>query len=147
MATNNESILTEMKKVLGVGESVEVFDADIRMHINSAFGTLHQLGVGPSGGFEVTDDSQTWADVLLTDLPLNPVKSYIYLRVKLLFDPPANSWNTVAIKEQLEELTWRISEAREAAIPVPERIPTWMDEEELAWWRSWHGNSLDGGVI
>lgn len=145
MATNDESILTEIKKALNVAEDVDIFDTDIRMHINSALGTLHQLGIGPVGGFEVVDETQTWSDFLLTDLPLNPVKSYIYLRVRLIFDPPANSWTIVAMKEQIEQLEWRINEAREATIPVPVRVPTWIDEDELSWWHSWH--YLDGGVV
>ena len=137
MGTYDESILNETKAVLGVAEDVTIFDPDIRMHLNSALGTLNQLGIGPEGGFEVTGVTETWADFLLTDLKLSPVKSYVHLRVKLLFDPPANSWVTVAIKEQIEQLEWRLSEVREDTIPVPADP---VEDEELLYW-------LDGGVV
>jgi len=137
MSTFDESILTETKKVLGVAEDVTVFDTDIRMHINSALGTLNQLGIGPEGGFEVIDTTQVWADLLLTDLKLSPVKSYVHLRVKMLFDPPPNSWATTAMKDQIEQLEWRLNEVREDAIPIPDPPP---EDEELQYW-------LDGGTI
>jgi len=137
MGTYDESIFIETKKVLGVAEDVTAFDPDIRMHINSAIATLTQLGIGPEGGFEVVDETETWADLLATDLKLSPVKSYVHLRVKLLFDPPANSWVTVAIKEQIEQLEWRLSEVREATIPIPSPP---VEDEELLYW-------LDGGVL
>lgn len=137
MGTYDESILTETKKALGIADDVTVFDTDVRMHINSAFGTLNQLGIGPEGGFEVIDANQTWADILASDLKLSPVKSYVHLRVRMLFDPPSNSWLTVAMKEQIEQLEWRLSSVREDAIPVPNPPP---EDEELLYW-------LDGGVI
>lgn len=137
MPTYDESILTETKKALGIDEDTTVFDSDIRMHINSAIATLTQLGIGPEDGFEIVDKTQAWSELLATDLMLNPVKTYVYLRVKLLFDPPANSWVTVAIKEQLEQLEWRLNIAREDRIPVA--TPPLPDEEDL-----WE---LDGGVI
>lgn len=138
MGTFDESILVETKKALGVDESVTVFDNDIRMHINSALGTLSQLGIGPDGGFEIIDDTAVWADMLLDDLRLTPAKSYVYLRVRMLFDPPATSWATVAMKEQIEQLEWRLREAREESIPVPEDLP---DEDDFIYWY------LDGGTI
>lgn len=137
MATFDESILVETKKTLGIDEDVIIFDTDIRMHINSALGTLNQLGIGPAGGFEITGVEQTWADLLVEDLKLSPAKSYIYLRVKMLFDPPANSWLTVAMKEQIEQLEWRLNSVREDNIPIPNPPPP---DEDLEYW-------LDGGVI
>jgi hypothetical protein len=137
MGTYDESILTETKKVLGIADNVTAFDTDVRMHINSAFGTLNQLGIGPEGGFEVINADQTWADILVSDLKLNPVKSYVYLRVRMLFDPPSNSWLTVAMKEQIEQLEWRLNSVREDAIPVPSPPP---EDEEVQYW-------LDGGVV
>jgi len=137
MGTYDESILTETKKVLGIDEAVTAFDMDVRMHINSALGTLNQLGIGPEGGFEVVDETQTWNDFLVTDLKLIPVKSYVYLRVKLLFDPPPNSWVTVAMKEQIEQLEWRLNSVREDAIPLPNPP---VEDEELVYW-------LDGGTV
>jgi hypothetical protein len=136
MPTYTESILTETKQSLGIAPSVTVFDNEIRMHINSVIGKLTQLGIGPSTGFEITSDTETWEDLLVDDLTLSPVKTYVHLQVKLLFDPPANSWLTVAMKEQIQELTWRINETREDKIPVPVDIPDEDDEYVL-----------DGGVI
>lgn len=137
MSTFDESILTETKQVLGIPSEVTVFDTDIRMHINSALGTLNQLGIGPEGGFEVENATQTWSDLLATDLKLSPVKSYVHLRVRMLFDPPANSWTNTAMKEQIEQLEWRLNEVREDTIPIPDPPP---EDEELQYW-------LDGGVI
>lgn len=134
MGTYDESILTETKKVLGIAEDAEAFDQDIRMHINSAFGTLNQLGLGPEGGFEVEDETQTWADFLVTDLTLSPVKTYVHLRVKLIFDPPPNSWSITAMQSQIEQLEWRLNVVREDALPGDVDLP---DNTTL----------LDGGVI
>ena len=137
MATFNESILDETKKTLCIAQSMTVFDTDIRMHINSAIGTLSQLGIGPEEGFEIEDNTETWADFLSTDLMLSPVKSYVFLRVKLLFDPPANSWTSVAMKEQIEQLEWRLNVVREDTIPRADPV---LPDEELLY-------ELDGGVI
>lgn len=137
MSTYDESILTETKKALGIAETVTVFDSEIRMHINSALGTLNQLGIGPAGGFEVINELQTWSDLLLTDLKLSPVKTYIHLRVRMVFDPPPNSWVSVAMKDQIEQLEWRLNVVREDAIPIP-AAP--LPDEELSW-------ELDGGVV
>ena len=135
MSSLEASILTETKDALGIAADVEVFDSAIRMHINSAFGTLNQLGLGPDGGFEILDASAKWSDFLDTDLELTPVKSYVFLRVKLLFDPPPNSWVSVAMKEQIEQLEWRLNLVRENQIPAP-LTPS---EPE--------GVYIDGGVI
>jgi hypothetical protein len=136
MATYDESILTETKKALGIADGVTVFDTDIRMHINSALGTLNHLGIGPEGGFEIEGTTEQWDDFLGTDLKLSPVKSYVHLRVKLLFDPPPNSWVNVAMKEQIEQLEWRLNQVRENDIPIP-NPPV---DEEVEYW-------LDGGTI
>jgi len=136
MGTYDGSILTDTKKALGIESDVVIFDSEIIMHINSVLGTLNQLGIGPEGGFEIVDATEIWDDFLVTDLKLSPVKTYVYLRVRLLFDPPANSWTTVAIKEQIEQLEWRLSSVREDAIPVPVVLP----DEELSY-------ELDGGII
>lgn len=143
MSTFDESILTETKKVLGIEENVTNFDSDIRMHINSALGTLNQLGIGPAGGFEVIDAAQVWSDFLLTDLKLSPVKSYVHLRVKMLFDPPPNSWAMVAVKDQIEQLEWRLNLVREDEIPIPAQLPD--EDDELFWYR--YFRYLDGGTV
>lgn len=106
-----DSILTSIKKLLGITEEYTHFDPDIITHINSAFFTLTQLGVGPSEGFSIKDSSATWADFLsnTNSKNLEAVKSYVYLKVKLLFDPPLTSSVTEAIKSQISEYEWRLN--------------------------------------
>lgn len=111
-----ESILKSTKKNLNLPDDYDVFDPDVIMHINSVFSTLHQLGLGPAQGFEIEDDQAVWNDFTLGSLPLNAVKTYIFLRVRLLFDPPATSFHIQALKEQILELEWRLNVQREGAI-------------------------------
>lgn len=103
------SILNSVKKVLGFDSEYGAFDEDIIMHINSVFGTLNQLGVGPPEGFAIEDASSEWTDYLGLDKNLNQVKTYVYLKVRLLFDPPATSFAQDAMRKQIEELEWRIN--------------------------------------
>lgn len=107
------SILTSTKKVLGIVEADESFDVDILMHINSAFSTLNQLGIGPEDGFLIEDKAPTWDDFLGDDKRLNSAKSYVYLRVKLFFDPPNTSFVLQSMEKQIEELGWRLNTVRE----------------------------------
>lgn len=105
-----KSILDGTKKALGLPAEYDVFDSDIMMHINSVFFTLNQLGVGPVDGFMIEDKETTWDDYLGTvDKNLFAVKSYIYLRVRLLFDPPTTSFAIDSMKKQAEEFEWRFS--------------------------------------
>lgn len=105
-----ESILTSIKKLLGITEDYDHFDADIIMHINTVFTILNQLGVGPSEGFRIEDDTTTWDDYISTDnLLFDSVKSYIHLRVKLLFDPPQSSGTTESYNRIINELEWRLN--------------------------------------
>lgn len=109
-----DSILDSTKKVLGIQPDYDVFDTDLIMHINGVFSTLNQLGIGPNEGFAIEDDVPTWQDFLGTDARLNNVKTYVYLRVRLLFDPPGGSYHLVnSMNEQVKELEWRISTQRE----------------------------------
>lgn len=110
---NPKSILDSTKKALGVGFDYDVFDPDIIMHINSAFSTLEQLGIGPDGGFAITDDSATWDTFLGDDPRLNSVKTYVFLKVRYVFDPPATSFVLNAMKEQIQEHEWRLNVYRE----------------------------------
>jgi hypothetical protein len=105
-----ESILTSIKKLLGIAEEYKQFDQDIIMHINSVFTTLRQLGVGPSKGFYIEDDTAEWAD-FVPDLSLiQSVKTYIYLKVKILFDPGSIGSSTLAAYErQIQEYEWRLN--------------------------------------
>lgn len=111
-----DSILTSIKKLLGITEEYTNFDADIIMHINTIFMILRQLGVGPSEGFRIEDDKAVWDDFIKVDYSnpesastLSAVKSYIHLKVKLLFDPPLSSAVMEAIKQSINELEWRLN--------------------------------------
>lgn len=104
---SKNSILTSIKKLLGITESCTDFDTDIIMHINTTFTTLNELGVGTEG-FQIEDKDAVWSEFIESD-KLAATKSYVYLRVKLLFDPPLNSTILEAIKESIRELEWRLN--------------------------------------
>lgn len=108
-----DSILNTIKKALNQPADYNAFDPEIIMHINSVFSTLNQLGLGPQEGFQIEDDTTLWSAFLNSDNRLNNVKSYMYLRVRLLFDPPGTSFAISAMEKQIEELTWRINAQRE----------------------------------
>jgi hypothetical protein len=109
-----DSILTSVKKALGIDEGYTAFDVDILMHINSVLATLNQIGVGPENGFQIEDASATWDDLLAGDSRLNSVKSWVYLKVRLIFDPPATSFGIQAVEAQAKEFETRIYLASEA---------------------------------
>lgn len=106
-----ESILTSIKKLLGIEEEYTQFDNDIIMHINSVFLNLTQLGVGPAEGFLIEDDTATWEDFIGDSNQLQAVKSYMYLKVKLLFDPPLSSSVIESMNRMIAELEWRLNAA------------------------------------
>jgi hypothetical protein len=108
-----DSILTSTKKILGLAEEYTVFDLDIMTHINSALMYVSQLGIGPAEGFSVEGPETTWEELLGNSQMLNPVKSYVYLRVRLLFDPPNTSFLINALEDQLREMEWRLNVYRE----------------------------------
>lgn len=108
-----DSILNSTKKTLGIDPDYGAFDLDILTHINSTLSTLQQLGIGPEAGYMIMDHTSSWTDFLGEDLRLNAVKTYVYLRVRLLFDPPATSFHINAIQEQIKELEWRLNVHRE----------------------------------
>lgn len=110
---NMESILTSIKKFLGIDAEYEHFDPEIIMHINSVFMDLWQLGVGPYEGFTIEDDTSTWEDFLQGSDKFNAVKSYMELRVKLLFDPPSSSAVIEAYKREIDKWEWRLNVAAE----------------------------------
>lgn len=112
-----ESILTSIKKLLGIEEEYEHFDADIIIHINSTFSILNQIGVGPENGFTITDKSATWDQYSLDVLSVELTKQFVYLKVKLIFDPPLSSAVMESIKQSISELEWRLSIA--AGFPKP----------------------------
>ena len=107
-----DSILTSIKKLLGIAEEYEHFDADLIMHINSVFMILTQLGVGPLEGFAIEDSSACWYDFIEDETKLQAVKSYMHLKVKLLFDPPTGAVME-ATKNLVNEFEWRLNVAVE----------------------------------
>ena len=104
-----DSILTSIKKLLGITEEYTHFDPDIIMHINSVFMILSQLGVGPANGFSISDATAVWSDFLPDGANLQAVKSYVYQKVKLLFDPPQSSAVLDAMKQSVSEFEWRLN--------------------------------------
>ena len=104
-----ERILISTKKGLGLPEGDEAFDLDVITFINSAFSTLDQVGVGPTGGFYITGPDELWPDLNVPDNQLNVVRTYLFLKVKLLFDPPNTSYVLKAFETQLEEYLWRLA--------------------------------------
>lgn len=104
-----DSILTSIKKLLGIAEDYTHFDTDIIMGINTAFSILTQIGAGPVNGFSITDKTSVWSDFILDMSHLELIKSYIHLKTRLLFDPPASSVLTEVINRQIAEFEWRIS--------------------------------------
>ena len=109
----SESILTSTKQNLGIGASDTSFDADILLFINGVLSTLNQLGIGPEDGFTVVNSADTWASIIGTDPKKNSVKTYVYLCVRMLFDPPQTSYLVEALDKQKRELEWRLNALRE----------------------------------
>jgi hypothetical protein len=108
-----DSILDNIKKVLGLDPSYTVYDIDIVMHINSVFSDLEQIGIGPTGGFSIEDNTALWSAFLGDDPRLNSAKSYMYLRVRLLFDPPTITSLLESMNKQIEKIEWRLNVLRE----------------------------------
>lgn len=105
----DESILNSIKKVLNLPADYDAFDQDIIMHINSAFSTLYQLGVGPLEPFSIEDDTAVWDAFTGGDARLNSVKTYISLKVRSVFDPPPTSFAVASMEKQIAELEWRLN--------------------------------------
>lgn len=116
-----KSILTSVKKMLGITEDYEYFDTDLIIHINTVFTILTQMGVGPPEGFVIHDDTAIWTDFIKNDICLESVKTYVYLKVRQVFDPPAGS-AADANNRMITELEWRL---HLAANPI-----SLADEEE-----------------
>lgn len=104
-----ESILTSIKKLLGIMEEDKSFDADLVMFINSAFSILAQIGIGPSSGYKIKDKNNTWSEFVPEEKALETIKEYTFLKVKLVFDPPLSSATMTSYKETLRELEFRIN--------------------------------------
>lgn len=104
-----DSILTSIKKLLGIEEEHKFFDDELIIYINSVFATLIQLGLGPKEGFAIESEFDTWDSFLDNQSDLNSVKTYIYMKVRLMFDPPQMGYLIDAINKQCEELEWRLN--------------------------------------
>lgn len=104
-----DSILTSVKKLLGIDDSYTHFDVDIIMHINSVFMILNQMGVGPTTTFTISDKYAVWSDFISDTNPkIEMVKSYMYMKVRLLFDPPTSSAVMEAMNRSIAEFEWRL---------------------------------------
>ena len=115
----SNSILVSTKKNLGIAADYTAFDDDVIMHINSVLATLNQLGVGAAGGFEITNSTAQWEDFLGTDKRLNSARTYVFLKTRLIFDPPTTSFLISAVEKQIEELEWRLNTFRESLYYTP----------------------------
>lgn len=103
-----DSILTSIKKLSNISERDANFDVDIIIYINGIFSTLSQVGIGPEDGFSISDDTAVWKDFIGESKTLEFVKTYIALKVRVVFDPPTNSAILNAYKEEIKELEWRL---------------------------------------
>ena len=113
----NNSILNDIKKLLGIDAEYDAFDQDLILHINTVLMLLNQLGVGPDSCYSITGATETWADFLGSNTSLEMVKTYIYMKVKLMFDPPLSATVTEVYKNTIAELEWRLNVAVD---PKPE---------------------------
>lgn len=112
------SILTSTKKILGIDENYTSFDLDIITHINSTFSIVNQLGIGPPEGFFIEDSGPEWADLELPENQISMLRTYLFLKVRMLFDPPTTSFHIEAMNKQIQEHEYRLSEFREQLIPL-----------------------------
>lgn len=108
-----DSILNSIKKLIGISEDDSFYDTDLIIHINSAFMILKQIGVGPDSGFSIHDETSTWDEFTNNDLDLEPVKTYVYQKVKLCFDPPTSSGAMDALEKSIKEIEWRLNVAKD----------------------------------
>ena len=113
-----DSILNSIKALLGPDSDYDVFDPDLIIFINGAISTLTQLGIGPSTGFKITGENETWSNFLGNANDLEMVKTYIYIKVKLVFDPPANSFLVSSLEKTAEEIGWRLNVAVDPRLEV-----------------------------
>lgn len=111
-----QSILKSTKKVINISPTDLSFDLDVLTHINAAFSILNQIGVGPIDGFFIEDELIEWSDFIVPSNQLNLVKTYIFLKVRMLFDPPTTSFLIEACNKQIEEYEWRLNVFRETVL-------------------------------
>ncbi len=116
------SILTSTKKILGVAANYTAFDLDIITHINATLSSLNQLGIGPTLGFAIEDDSSVWADLGLPLNQLSMVRTYMFMKVRMMFDPPTTSFHIDAMNKQIAEFEWRLTVYREELLSVQQVV-------------------------
>lgn len=104
-----DSVLTSIKKLLGITEEYDQFDQDLIIHINAVLMVLTQIGIGPSNGMIIKDSSTTWNDILSDTSNIEAVKTYVYLKVKMIFDPPSSSSVADAMNRSINEYEWRLN--------------------------------------
>lgn len=119
----DHSILNVTKRMVGVDPSLTVYDLNILTHINSVFARLQTLGIGPVDGYMIEDDAPTWDDFLLGDRRLNSVKSYMYLSVRIMFDPPQTQYLVASMQEQIEKMEWLLNVTREEDAWINPNVP------------------------
>lgn len=119
------SILDSTKKILGLASDYTAFDPDIITHINSTFFTLNQLGIGPLDGYMIEGSEEKWSDYLGANINLNSVRTYMYAKVRMLFDPPTTSFAIAALEKVISEQEWRLNVKRENDVHplIEEGIP------------------------
>ena len=125
------SILISTKKILGLDDAYTPFDLDIITHINGVFSILGQLGIGPSNGFMIEGEEASWDDLGIPQDQLNLVRTYVFLRVRLLFDPPTTSYLLDVYSKQIAEYEFRLSVLRENLIPDP--VIDSLEECDTSW--------------
>jgi hypothetical protein len=124
-----DSILNSTKKILGLDAAYTPFDLDVITHINAAFSILNQLGVGPIEGFAIEGPEETWEDYPVPMNQLTLVRTYVFLKTRMLFDPPTTSFLIEATNNQIKEYEWRLNVFREEEIIDDEGVPDrrWVD--------------------
>lgn len=118
--TVSESILASIKKMLGIDDTYDAFDIDVIVGINTALMSLQQIGVGPEDGLSISDRSAVWSSLHTNEKKTEAAKMYIYLKVKLSFDPPTSGFVVDAINKQLDELAWRLQVQTD--IPIEDSV-------------------------
>lgn len=128
-----DSILNDVKQALGLAADYTPYDAEITMHINSVFGDLNQLGLGPEAGYSIVNASDEWSEFIGTEARYNGVRSYVFLKVKMLFDPPTLGYLITANEKVIEKMEWRLNVAREDIDhPMPDPTPEVSLEDGFA---------------
>lgn len=135
-----DSILQSIKKLLGLDADFTAYDLDITIHINSAFSTLYQAGVGPLEGFFITDSNDKWDRFTGNKIQIQDVKSYVFLKVRLLFDPPSTSYGIDASKAQVDEYIWRLNVADDFSYLPAAVVPETPTALQASFW------DLTGGL-